>query len=391
MSRDTVVPILAVVAGVLCAVWLTTGVRDSQTAEDQEVREMFSALDPSEQRQLLQKAASFEEALNQRDREHLRAMHAAVQNEPGLAAKLKNFREWYQSLSDSQRRQLRETSDKEWVARVGDLYLETQAESHLIHVSHGFFGGRSEDKEQTFSEQEFIEFLDSVLAENEVDLTEELIGLSENQVCEVSLVKIFAFFDLLRSRGRDRQFWDKVNALYDETLRESGKSRRFDEVFIAVRSAMLHFAIQFNKKYRDGDIVETFETQKRDQQIQMLQMDSRDAEHALRNQLMMNRFSEDSTEYRLVKRISEVLRVRSSPFGSRRRGPGSGGRGGFGGGSGQGGQRRGTGGQKVGPGNGRPGFGGHGNHEEMPKVRDDEGGAPGAGPSGGGQRGRGFP
>ncbi|HAD60844.1 MAG TPA: hypothetical protein DCG12_16510 [Planctomycetaceae bacterium] len=393
MSRETIIPILAVLAGVVCAVGLSSGIRNSQTADDQEAREKFSALDPSEQRQLLQKAASFEEALNQKDREHLQEMHAAVQQDPKLATKLKNFREWYQSLSDSQRRQLRETGEKEWVARIGDLYLETQAESHLIHVSQGSFGGRSEHTEQTFSEQEFIEFLDSVLEENEVELTENLKGFDENQVCEVSLVKIFAFFELVHSKGRNEEFRNKVNALYGERLLESGKSPRSFEVFNAVHLAMQHFAIHFRRKYRDGDIVATFESQERDQQIQMLQMDSRDAEHALRLQLIINQFSEDSTEYRLVKRLSEVLRFRSSGFGSRRRGPGNGGRGGFGGGSGQGGQRRGgPGGQQGGgPGNGRPGFGDPGNQKDGPKIRGGEGATSRGGPGGGGQRDHGLP
>lgn len=373
MNRETVIPLLSVVAGILCAIGIASVIRTNQTADDVASREKFESLPPSEQRQLLQKAASFEDSLTREDRDHLQAIHTAVQADPKLANKLENFREWYQSLSDSQRRRIRETRQEDWVAGVVDIYLETQTESHIIHVPQKFFNSRKDGEEQTFSEEQFIQFLDTVLTDNNVDLTEKLKGFDDSQVCEETLVKVFEFFDLMRSKSGDADFWKNTNSTYNNLIVSSGEDRPDEGVFWAFRAGMIHFAMQFNRKYRDGQIVDTFEEKDRDQQIEILQMDSRDAEHTLRGQLMMNRFSKDSEEYRLLKRINEAFRSRFVPF--RNRGH-SGGRSGFGGGSGQGGREgRGPRGQKGGPGS--PGG-----------QKVEPGGREGAGlGGGGGQRG----
>lgn len=329
-------PILSVVAGAACALFIGTIAGRSAAQPYLEVKNEFDELPAAEQKLILGKAESLQRKweTDPDDRRRLEAIHRAVSSDQDLDAKLRQFHQWWVELDSRQKSQLKEQGEfvDGWAEKAQELYLRTRFDADEIRVRF---------IEVKFSTRSFQAFLQSVIPEPPpAELKAGLDAFAgDGKECERILVQSLWIYGILTRSPSERPESSDLTAdqlitfveshLVSPEMREryaqarntffKGAAPRPNDARTRVivgaflRSAIDHYDDIFKEKHlgdQRDNLVSVFVSLDRDRQSELLRRDPEHVQEILRRRLIEQRSAEekDTAVAKLAEQLNDFSR-----------------------------------------------------------------------------------
>lgn len=165
------VPIASLVAGLLCAVLICSRFL-GLSSDQQQALDAFTKMNDREQQDVRRFAQQYKD---RNELQQLRELHEAVTADPELDEKLTRFNDWYTTLSQQRRNELRPSGEfaEDWAMLVGEKYHEDQNRVEEIVI---YLGDTPMGAQFTVTEHDYTAFIEEIVADFSPDVQAELNG-----------------------------------------------------------------------------------------------------------------------------------------------------------------------------------------------------------------------